>query len=187
MGRLPPILSSAALVSKSENTNCNSLTVWPPQWLAWRAGTLPTVWHHSVEFHGLYASHFNFVSEHGCVCVVSIPFLGRNMQSNFLQLMDEWTPLPSCACATSKLFQASGLHSRIALVGTGCLRTSNYHLTSLSSPPGPKSGQRRSCHETGDRWRSVWRAARKVSPGEAGEAARQRGTANRLMSRAILG
>ena len=28
VGRLPPIPSSAALVSKSENTNCNSLTVW---------------------------------------------------------------------------------------------------------------------------------------------------------------
>ena len=84
VGQLPPIPSSAALVSKSENTNCNSLTVWPLRWLAWRAekaGALPTVWHHSVEFHGLYASHFHFVTEHGCV--VSIPYLSRNMQSYF--------------------------------------------------------------------------------------------------------
>ena len=34
------------------------------------------------------------------------------------------------------------------------------------------------------RWRSMWEAARKVSPAEA---ARQRGTANRLMSRAFRG
>ena len=42
---------------------------------------LRKLWHHSVEFHGLFASHFNFGSKHGCV--VSIPFLSRNMQSYF--------------------------------------------------------------------------------------------------------
>ena len=156
VGRLPPILSGAVLVSKSENANCNSLTAWPPRWLAWRAGkasALPTVWHHSVEFHGLYASNFSFVSEHGCV--VSIPFLGRNVQSSF-------SATDGRVDSTSILSMHNVIIVFRRMVSTPGLHwfgvSSNYRFTSLSSPPGPKSGQRsgiliQSLQHEGLRWR----------------------------------
>ena len=65
VGRLPPIPSSCCLIA----------------WRAEKAGALPTVWRHFVEFHYLSASHYNFVSEHGYV--VSTPFLGRNVKATF--------------------------------------------------------------------------------------------------------
>ena len=67
------------------------------------------------SMHGLYASNFSFVSEHACV--VSIPFLGRNVQSRFFCATDGRVDSTSIL-SMEKLYyvQASGLHFWLALV-----------------------------------------------------------------------
>ena len=164
----PPFLPAAALV----DTNCNSLTVWPLRWLAWRAekaGALPTVWYHFVEFYCLSASHFNFVSMHGYV--VSTPLPGRNMQAirvvsaPGLQWLPVYLELSLCLIIEPTRSQVRAAQRHPDHVSTARRAALEVRVPVFSRDGGIQASRLQTCFIYW--WRSCDTAVRKVLPGGA--------------------